>query len=466
MKSQKGSVTVVALIMMLFLLILSGAWLIMMTQEKTNAYADEKQQQAWYAAEAGYKRAAMLINSDNSDWDNVKTTVANIKSNKAENFTKIAMNLGEVSNQGPWYAFSISVGDNDLSGLAAGGTSYTITSVGQYMGERKVISRTYVKKAGGGSSDNPDNPNDPDNPNKPVTPVQNGYATAAGSIVVNGSWNNFNYQSSSGNAFVSRKLTDNGKGNHVNGTNAALQKYWKNSNSVDNFTIYAYMPSSMFDVSTAYATREFLQEGGKIGASDADLAREPDAHYTQIGANKFLYVMNLLYKDKDGNISSEPYNGTVALNGEHANGTTIYFNAASTAIFSNNKFNTITGPASGEPLTLVFNGNLSLSGLAITGNVRILVNGTFVITGASSSATSNLMFLSNGNMTINQGFGNGGGYLFLSSYTNIIINGASFDGRMQTNGNITFTGNGITYSYSNAVLSAYSLPRGMQIGPS
>ena len=68
MNRKRGSVTVIALVFLLFLAILGGSWIVMMTQEKTNAMADQKQQQAWYAAEAGYKRALMQIKKKNSDW--------------------------------------------------------------------------------------------------------------------------------------------------------------------------------------------------------------------------------------------------------------------------------------------------------------------------------------------------------------------------------------------------------------
>ena len=68
MNGKRGSVTVIALVFLLFLAILAGSWIIMMTQEKTNAMTDQKQQQAWYAAEAGYKRALTQIKQKNSDW--------------------------------------------------------------------------------------------------------------------------------------------------------------------------------------------------------------------------------------------------------------------------------------------------------------------------------------------------------------------------------------------------------------
>ena len=57
MQKQRGSVTVIAVVMLLFLMIIAIAWLPMMTMEKTAAASDYREQQAWNAAEAGYKRA-------------------------------------------------------------------------------------------------------------------------------------------------------------------------------------------------------------------------------------------------------------------------------------------------------------------------------------------------------------------------------------------------------------------------
>ena len=52
-QKQRGSVTVIAVVMLLFLMIIAIAWLPMMTMEKTAASSDYREQQAWYAAEAG-----------------------------------------------------------------------------------------------------------------------------------------------------------------------------------------------------------------------------------------------------------------------------------------------------------------------------------------------------------------------------------------------------------------------------
>lgn len=52
MQKQCGSVTVIAIVMLLFLMVVAIAWLPMMTIEKTAASSDYREQQAWYAAEA------------------------------------------------------------------------------------------------------------------------------------------------------------------------------------------------------------------------------------------------------------------------------------------------------------------------------------------------------------------------------------------------------------------------------
>ena len=68
MKDQRGSVTVMSLAMLLFLMVVAVAWLPMMTMEKTAAASDYREQQAWNAAEAGYKRAVAALSNKNNDW--------------------------------------------------------------------------------------------------------------------------------------------------------------------------------------------------------------------------------------------------------------------------------------------------------------------------------------------------------------------------------------------------------------
>jgi Tfp pilus assembly protein PilX len=479
MRSQRGSITIIALTMLLFLVILGGSWIIMMTQGKTNALADEKQQQAWYAAEAGLKRAEILIKKGNDKWDSFTTEYKNLKTNDETKFQKIDLETLKTSTDlktRPWYAVSIATknGSIDLTGAATKDLTYTVTSVGEYMGERKVIKRDFTLSSSGGIDNPPDNPpgkDEPTTPGDPTIAVPDAFVAAGGSINVTGSWNTFNRTDSKG-IFISRDINDTGTGNNGNGTNAALNKYWNNSKGVSDFAIYAYMPESMFAVPST-ATKIVIQDGGNIGASDKIIAdnTNPSYTYTKLGANKALYVQDMTYTTGT-NTTYKTWSTSVTLNAEDANGTTIYFDKTSTALFQNKKFNGIKGPTSGEPVTLIFNGDLSLSGLAITGNVRIMVNGKLKIENGSGDDNdytniniNKLMLLSNGDMTINQSFGKGNAsitYVFLSSNTNINIDGSSLIGRLQAGGDINFSRTGITYTYSNAVLDTYSLPKGLQ----
>ena len=80
MQSQRGSVTVIAIVMLLFLIVIAVAWLPMMTMEKTAAASDYREQQAWYAAEAGYKRAVANLKNKNKKWESIITKRAEIVS--------------------------------------------------------------------------------------------------------------------------------------------------------------------------------------------------------------------------------------------------------------------------------------------------------------------------------------------------------------------------------------------------
>ena len=55
MKDQRGSVTVMSLAMLLFLMVVAVAWLPMMTMEKTAAASDYREQQAWNAPKPAIK---------------------------------------------------------------------------------------------------------------------------------------------------------------------------------------------------------------------------------------------------------------------------------------------------------------------------------------------------------------------------------------------------------------------------
>ena len=99
MQKQRGSVTVIAVVMLLFLMIIAIAWLPMMTMEKTAASSDYREQQAWYAAEAGYKRAIASLNDGSSEWNNWLSKIAEIKSG---DFYLNSLDSQKADKQGVW----------------------------------------------------------------------------------------------------------------------------------------------------------------------------------------------------------------------------------------------------------------------------------------------------------------------------------------------------------------------------
>ena len=151
MQKQRGSVTVIAVVMLLFLMIIAIAWLPMMTMEKTAASSDYREQQAWYAAEAGYKRAIAALNDGSSEWNNWLSKIAEIKSG---DFYLNSLDNQKADKQGVWYATAITEikDDNEVDVTIPGDkANYIITSVGSCQGIRKVMRKTYILGDDGGS---------------------------------------------------------------------------------------------------------------------------------------------------------------------------------------------------------------------------------------------------------------------------------------------------------------------------
>ena len=150
-QKQRGSVTVIAVVMLLFLMIIAIAWLPMMTMEKTAASSDYREQQAWYAAEAGYKRAIAALNDGSSEWNNWLSKIAEIKSG---DFYLNSLDNQKADKQGVWYATAITEikDDNEVDVTIPGDkANYIITSVGSCQGIRKVMRKTYILGDDGGS---------------------------------------------------------------------------------------------------------------------------------------------------------------------------------------------------------------------------------------------------------------------------------------------------------------------------
>ena len=146
MKCQRGSVTVMSLAMLLFLMVVAVAWLPMMTMEKTAAASDYREQQAWNAAEAGYKRAVAALSNKNNDWRWL-TPEEYIRDSDSANFAHLSIDGNKVDQDEIWYAVSIMGNNADIvSGyIPEEDVVYQITAVGSCQGVRKAVSYTHLR---------------------------------------------------------------------------------------------------------------------------------------------------------------------------------------------------------------------------------------------------------------------------------------------------------------------------------
>ena len=412
MKAQRGSMAVIALVFMMFLLIIGVAWLPMLAQENRTARNDWEEQQAWYAAEAGFVRAKTELNNSSTggewSWLATSTSTADLTA-KLQNITDDVLTGTKQAKYAVYISPSLSSG-----AAPAASTPYTITSVGQVNGVQKILKKTITTAAtstGGGTT---------------TTPVATSALVAAGGeITVKNPWMHFN---SDGTIFTSTFL----KVNPNSDASSSNTNWWS---SLPSGTLYTHLPTSMFTYPSATA-KGYLTYGGTLNLAE----------------NQTVYMDNLQITDWQG---AHPAYSNSTFNITGAAGSTVYFTSA---VASSLKFNGITGPSTGEPLNVIINGDISISSLSFSGNVRLIVNGTLTLSGGSGSG--NFMFLSNGDITVKQSLSIKN--VFLSSDSDIKITG-DFTGQMQAKGDIDIFGTGATYTFNGDVLKAFSLPTAMTV---
>ena len=337
MNGKRGSVTVIALVFLLFLAILAGSWIIMMTQEKTNAMTDQKQQQAWYAAEAGYKRALTQIKQKNSDWTWLTSaTNFNAKKYKFWNLHKL-QELGTGIATEPVYAVYISNISTRGTGITiASGTKYDITSIGEYMGERKVISRSYTTDSttdsGGTITENPI-----------TTTASNALVVAKGQVTLQGAGNS----ASSGNIYsnATAKITSN-----------------KGVKQLGNYTGAGLNLTSLTIPDEVFSSNKYKNAMTTVDYINSQVTQY-GGYTIQGGAGTCIYI-------KGG--------GTLNLLVPIVGPT----------------------DDSDDPLTIVTDGDLKIDG-AISGRVRILAKGEIYLPSTANVADySKLMLAANGGLRI------------------------------------------------------------------
>jgi len=155
--SRKGSATVMALIFLLFFVVAGAGWAAMMAKEEGTATGDTNAQQAWYAAEAGMKRAQVELLSKNTGdgWEWLAGS-ADVPSDK---FVNLETGKSPVDNAKPMYGVAISYPDSAAKKTVYLSTTqpmvtttntttvYTITSIGKYKDSMRKIIKTFSVKA-------------------------------------------------------------------------------------------------------------------------------------------------------------------------------------------------------------------------------------------------------------------------------------------------------------------------------
>ena len=148
--SSKGSATVMALMFLLFFVVAGAGWAAMMAKEEGTAAGDTNAQQAWYAAEAGMKRAQIeLVNKNTGNGWNWLSESVTIPDNKF-----VALISGETSTDDnvPRYGVYVAYpyGNATQTILATtktmsttDGMYYVITSIGKYKGSTRTITKKF-----------------------------------------------------------------------------------------------------------------------------------------------------------------------------------------------------------------------------------------------------------------------------------------------------------------------------------
>ncbi len=400
MKGQRGSVTVIAVVMLLFLMVIAVAWLPMMTMEKTAAASDYREQQAWNAAEAGYKRAVAALSNKNADWRWL-TPEEYIQDSDSANFVHLSIDGNKVDQDEVWYAVGIMENNADIASdyTPEDDAVYQITAIGSCQGIRKVIRKNYtsgdVGGSGGGDSGGEETLDLP------------GLVQAGGTVTItnnqagelNGDLYGSGFFDSSGSQF------SNG---HTQGT-------YPN-------TLKTHIPESVFQKS-----------------SYKDLQNMPN-EYVLKSQNNYFWDL------------SKTYSNWFTLDAQNAGGMVIFVDNSSKSEINTNG---ILGPATGLPVTIIFTNPVVING-KISGNVRMFFAGDFTL-GNFGASNGLIMFMSNGEIDINSAIK----YGFLSSDKNIIIANQAFSGQVQVKGNFQTQG---TIHYSDAVLKAsgFTVPKGMK----
>lgn len=439
MQSQRGSVTVIAIVMLLFLIVIAVAWLPMMTMEKTAAASDYREQQAWYAAEAGYKRAVANLKNKNKKWESIITKRAEIVSG---DFGHLSIEGNKVDQNGVWYAIGImkylgldenrqpKYKDIDEGYEPEDNATYLITAIGSCNGIRKVIRKEYTLGDNGGTGGGDSGCEE--------TLELPGLVQAGGTVTVKNSNNTI-----LGDIYGFDKEDQSGDKHFNNGNN------WQGNYMG---TLKTKLPDNIFD-------KSFYKDIKTLDVLPVN-NNEPFI----LGAKEQIYIDWPIgfYKDEWNQGKKWEYQ----IRG--GQGSVLFINCPK----NNNSIDLtdgIIGPSSGEPLTLVFNGDVIIR-TPLQGNIRIFVKGSVKLDSRNSGNPTNseelLMIMANSDIDMARSWGlaNGKRYAFLSSNSNVVLENScnSFCGQIQAQNDVTIWSSVIEYSNKVLKSAGFTVPKGMK----
>lgn len=417
MKDQRGSVTVIAVVMLLFLMIIAVAWLPMLTTEKTAAASDYREQQAWYAAEAGYKRAVAELEAGktNSKWEWLSS------GDDLENGTFDEKNILEiqgtqtkaVESSAIWYAVAIDGINKDKTYSPEAGKTYAITSVGSCQGIRKVIRKDFI--LGEDDETNIDE----------GKYLEQSLIYAGNKVNVKGGNQSVSIE---GGHIISQKITGNDKwqGNTTihEVTDSELNKFLADMRTK--------IKNSVFNIDS-YPTLEVITPDNSLNIPEGKSYYFKNNNVKGDIVGSYGSVLFIESDEKDYELSSwGSIKGPVIKSGKNQPFTIIY-----------------KGPKDGD---------LNLKTI-ISGGIKVISNVNIVFEKSLQYSNGLAMFLSNGNVIINCNLSK----VFISADNDVHLEeGSGLTGQIQAWNEVTLQKLGNTLKFDDTVLGTYGFPKELE----
>lgn len=401
MNSNRGSAAIIAIVFMMFLLIIGGSFMPLMSSELKHAGTDMDEQQAWYAAEAGIKFVKAYTNDADTIKDSLGQSLRVISDNDTVQY--VLKVIDPTDN---------SVVTSSTSGFPVTDRKYKIYSEGDFNGVKKVITAemAFAKSSSSGGESGGDNGGGTSGGSSANIP---GVIQTEGKVTIKNSNQNI-FGDIYAKSFTDER-GDQGAGNHNKGEYPT--------------SLATNIPESVFQQSSY----------GTLTQLDSTAQWNPIA--VESGGK---YIINWPLS----------YNWGYKFIG--ANDAFVFIHSSSPIVFYTT--DGIVGPSSGKPITFVFDCAVTLN-TRISGNVRILAKGDVTL-GNVGDLNGLFMLLTNGDIIVNRSIEKG----FLSSNGSVTLNNscAKFVGQIQAKKEVTVYSGSLIYDNTVANSDGFVLPDGMK----